>query len=133
MEPPPPPPFHMLGGLLDAPDGPSTPFATPALILLDSIRVVIILVSIAYAVTVPTIAYRSDGAIGQTLRHLGSSLLALGAAITELEHMGDYANIRIALFFAAAVFMGWGLYAMFKYEEPPRTHDPDARRRPFPV
>jgi hypothetical protein len=121
----------MLGGLLDAPDGPSTPFATPGLIVLDSIRVIVILVSLAYAVTVPTIAYRADGAIGQSLRHLGSSLLALGAAGTEFEHLGDYANYRLALFFAAAVFMGWGLYAMFKYEDPPRTHDPDARRRRF--
>lgn len=78
-----------------SPDGPGTPFAGPAFWLLDSAR----LVTVVLAVIVVVLSVRAAGRApaGQAARFVALAAFALAAGVTELDHFGDFASPRLLL------------------------------------
>jgi hypothetical protein len=102
-----------------APDGPSTPFGSTGLAIVDTIRIVVIVASIFVLVLVPVIAYVSRN-FGATTRTICMGMLAFIAASLEYEHLGDNANWRLPISVLATVGAAWGMWSFFRFEHPIR-------------
>src|ERR1044072_224780 len=87
---------------LDAPDGPSTPFGSPVLIVLDVIRVLTMLIS-GYALVRCFRALFHYEEPHQRARFLALGLILLNVCGTEFEHLGDYAHYRLGFNFLASM------------------------------
>lgn len=104
---------------LTPPDGPSTPFASEVLFV-DLIRVVVLLMSAYIVVVSSALIVERVGTLGMKARLAGTSLaFVFYIALTEIEHIGDYAHGRLYAGFAAGVVYCWGLWSYFKWESPP--------------
>lgn len=104
--------------LCRTPTGPSQPFSGDV-IFYDLLRIVTVA---AIAVTVVFSLYlvvtRRTGAIGQAVRFLGASGLAIYAAAGTVEHFGDAANWRLIILVPSTLAMAWGVYAAVFLERP---------------
>lgn len=98
---------------LCAPAGPGTPFATPALAVLDTLR---LLLSVA-ALSIVWFTVRSAAArwvpARQRARYAALGLFAAATVGTELAHLGDAAHYRLLLNLAGV------LAALAGLREPP--------------
>lgn len=104
---------------LCAPNGPGTPFGTPGLVWIDSLRVLTMLVGMAVIVWTPRLVMQAP-AFGQQCRLASQAMFCLIVIGTEVDHMGDYAHYRLYVSFVAVALMLYGLTRLNK-ETPPRT------------
>jgi hypothetical protein len=103
--------------LCTAPQGPDTPFAWPAYLVVDSLRVLIVVAAVVLiAATVWTI-HRSP-ARGQKLRFLGVVPLYLYVVQSELSHLGDQPHSRFITGLAGTAIMLWGYWEHLSCERP---------------
>lgn len=101
--------------LLCAPDGPSSPFGDPYLLIIDSVRLgTIILAAVVVCLSVVAMR-RLDNPQGT--RFLSLAVFALVACLTEIDHFGDYASYRLLLNVVACAL---GVYGTWHY-----LHDRD--------
>lgn len=114
--------------LCGPPPGPSTPFATPGLAVLDSVRVAA-WVAAAVAVGLTVLLVRRACTAGQIVRFTASAGLAVVAADVEVEHLGDLGNWRLIVGFMSLAALAWGNWSAYAMESPaqPRWN---LRRRP---
>lgn len=91
-----------------SPEGPQTPFGSGWLSLFDTVRLLCAVIAVVTLVFTPK-AYTMLRAPGQRARVAALTLLSLQAIITEIEHLGDYASLRLALNFAAVCFALYGI------------------------
>lgn len=112
-------PAQVCAWLCGPPQGPSTPFATPELIVYDTLRVVAIAAATGAAVAAVLMVMRPAGVAGQRIRVLASMGLLVAALTVEVEHFGDYANWRLIVILVSSMAMAWGNYAALRYERPP--------------
>jgi hypothetical protein len=120
-----PPTFTWFSG---PPQGPGVPFGNATLAAFDSIRLICLaLVAVAVVFTVLLIA-RRDGAIGQRIRLFSQAGLAILVASIEVEHFGDYANLRLVAVLLITLGAAWGNYLGVRYEAPaqPDWHMPES-------
>lgn len=89
--------------LVCAPDGPSDPFGTPLLVVLDLIRVVVYIASFVIVVMVPKLIREVEHGYQRT-GLAAFALVAFVAATTEIDHLGDYGHIRLFMNVAAVLF-----------------------------
>lgn len=114
--------------LCGPPQGPSTPFATPELAVLDSLRMVCFAsAAVALAFTVVMVV-RNVCTSGQRVRFIATAGLIVYAALTELEHLGDLANIRLIIGLMSLMALAWGNFSALRLETPtqPHWHHPGA-------
>jgi hypothetical protein len=104
---------------LCAPAGPGTPFGTTGLILIDSLRIITMLIGMVVIVWTPRLVLQAPS-IGQQCRLASQAMFCLIVIGTEVDHMGDYAHYRLYVSFFAVVLMLYGLTRLNK-ETPPRT------------
>jgi hypothetical protein len=109
--------------LFCGPAGPSTPFATPVLSLLDLARVACLLCAAVVIVALGPRAMARATTPGQKARFLSQLLLVLVAAGTELEHLGDYASSRLLFNLVALTLAVYGFTRYFRYELPAKDRD----------
>lgn len=91
------------------PGGPGTPWGSPWIALLDSVRVLMVVGGLyvlwqCFAAVVH-VRNRQQRAI-----YVAFGLTMLGIAGTEIDHLGDGAHYRFALF---AIVIGVGCYGLF--------------------
>jgi hypothetical protein len=106
-----------LESLFAAPNGPDMPFGTPALIVLDSLRMLILVLGVFVILMTPACMIRSRLSGGQLMRFFSLGLFVVIAITTEYSHIGDYANFRLVLNIIAAITAAWGVWSLFRYEE----------------
>lgn len=88
--------------------GPSTPFATPILMVADSLRLLCMIFGsliILYMPTAISIATNRD----QRFRFYGLALFVAVSVTTETEHFGDIPNYRLLLNILGCVATAYGL------------------------
>lgn len=119
-----PPSAEACPWLCEPPTGPSHPFGDSALIVFDTLRIVcFVSAAVALVLTVIIVAGGAR-ATGQKVRFVAFLGLGLVAVLTEVEHFGDYANLRLVVATASLMSMAWGCYAAIRFESPakPRWH-----------
>lgn len=99
------------------PTGPDDPFGSYGLIIVDSIRVLIMGIGVLILTMTPAAVFRSQ-TLGQKVRLGASALLTISVLGTEIAHLGDYAHWRLFVNVVAISFSAWGIWAMFKWENP---------------
>ena len=99
------------------PPGPSTPFGTTGLMVLDIIRVIVMLTGLAIVIATPIVISRSK-TLGQKVRFGATALLIISVIGTEYDHLGDYAHWRLLVHTVALVFAAWGTWSVFEWETP---------------
>lgn len=104
--------------LCGPPQGPSTPFGNPELVVYDSLRVVCITAAVIIVGVAVFVVARRGRPIGQKVRYAASAGLAVIPVSVEIEHFGDYANWRLITALVALMAMAWGNYAGVRYEGP---------------
>jgi hypothetical protein len=110
-----PPTFTWFGG---PPQGPSIPFGNVTLAVFDSMRLICLaLVAVSVALAVVLIVRRC-GAVGQRIRLVSQAGLAVLVASIEVEHFGDYANLRLVAVLLVTLGAAWGNYLGVRYEAP---------------
>lgn len=102
---------------LCAPDGPSAPFSTSALIIVDSFRILLMVMGMVLVVWAPRLALEAR-APGQRARLIGQGIFALIVIGTEVDHLGDYAHYRLFITFIGISVMLWGV-SQLRHESPP--------------
>jgi hypothetical protein len=100
-----------------APDGPGTPFATPGLVVLDALRLLVLVLGLLNLGLKPWL-FRRSCTPGQVARFASLGLLAIIAMTISLEHLGDDANWRLFLVLVAMILNTWGNYSFLRYEQP---------------
>lgn len=88
--------------------GPSTPFATPILVIADSVRLLCMIFGaliILYMPTAISIAASRD----QRFHFYGLALFVAVSVTTETEHFGDIPNYRLLLNILGCVATAYGL------------------------
>lgn len=100
-----------------APEGPGTPFGTPGLIVIDSLRLLVIVLGLVNLVLKPWL-FRRCCAPGQFARFATIGMLAVVAMSIEVEHLGDFANWRLFFLLVAMIVNTWANYSFLRYEEP---------------
>lgn len=100
-----------------APEGPGTPFATPGLIFIDSLRVLVVVLVIACLCMKPWM-FKKACTPGQIIRFIVIAMLSVVGMTIELEHIGDYANWRLFFVLVAMILNTWGNYSFLRYETP---------------
>jgi hypothetical protein len=101
---------------LEFPVGPDTPFADGVLIL-DLLRCLIVAFAV-FTVVGSVLTIASAPALSQKIRFAAMVVLMVIVALTELGHLGDYANWRLALSLIATGLAAWGTWAYLRYETP---------------
>lgn len=101
------------------PPGPSTPFGSPLLVLLDTVRLAVLLIGLATLWRLTTVG-PNQLARSRRIGYAGAGLLVLGAIGTELNHLGDHAHYRLLLFVVGVGLIAWGVYTS---EKPGRGDD----------
>lgn len=109
-----------------APDGPSTPFALPDIVWIDSLRLLVMVMGVVLIVVTPRLVLRAE-ALGQQMRLAGQGFFALIVIGTEVGHLGDDMHYRLVLSLLGISLLLWGAWRM-RYEVPPRTR-PEHRTR----
>jgi hypothetical protein len=120
-----PPTFTWFG---DPPQGPGVPFGNAALVVFDSMRLIclaFVAISVVFAIM---LVARSDGAVGQRIRFASQAGLAILVASIEVEHFGDYANLRLIAVLLITLGAAWGNYLGIRYEAlaQPDWHTPES-------
>jgi hypothetical protein len=105
------------------PDQPSQPFGTPLLAVWDTLRVLSILAGFIVLALLPTVIGRVR-THGQRARFIGLGIAAAVVIDTEINHIGDYASVRLALAVAAMAFSAYGLIAARTEQFPRDTPRP---------
>lgn len=100
---------------LCVPTEPGTPFGTPLLIALDSIRVGCVVLALVLTVWSLTMLVEADQP-GQRWRLVGLALLAVAVMGTELSRLGDWAHYRLVLNVGGIVAGVVGLAVHRRYE-----------------
>jgi hypothetical protein len=120
-----PPTFTWFGG---PPQGPGVPFGNATLAVFDSMRllcIALVAISVIFAVVLIT---RRCGAVGQRIRLASQAGLAALVASIEVEHFGDYANLRLVAVLLVTLGAAWGNYLGVRYEAlaQPDWHTPES-------
>lgn len=102
---------------LQEPEGPRTPFGAPDLSVYDSLRVVIFALT-TFTIITTFIIIKNSVTLGQVSRIVGATGLCIVSSLTELNHLGDYANWRLGLNLVFSVAISWGYWAAVRYELP---------------
>lgn len=114
---------------LPAPSGPNTPFGSPELIVVDSLRVIVLALGVITIIST-VIACTRVRTAGQFTRFGTMALFMLTAMLTEFDHIGDYAHYRLYLHIIATVGAAWGMFSFFRFEDPTEVKpEPDKRRK----
>jgi hypothetical protein len=99
------------------PQGPSDPFGNGMLAVLDSVRVISIVCGV-YVLIIGIVAIYYTHNWNQKLRFGSIVLYAVVAALTELEHLGDYANWRLIISTMASIWAATAMTAYVRFESP---------------
>jgi hypothetical protein len=99
-----------------SPEGPSTPFGSPLLAVLDVARVVCMIVGVAVVVATPRIVQRATH-WGQGCRFGALAVFCLVAIDTRLEHFGDYASPRLLVDLVGTILALVGVWSYFRCDE----------------
>lgn len=105
-------------GLLCSPGGPSTPFGNPALVVIDSVRVVVMLCAALIVGTSLWASCANRVEAAQRGRFYGMSALALSVGTTETVHLGDYASYRLVLNMMGVGLSLWGVVSFIREPRP---------------
>jgi hypothetical protein len=108
---------QMFISLISPPAGPNTPFTGPTLFVLDSIRLLVIILGVGVILATPFAMARCK-TMGQKIRHVALALFALSALGTEFDHIGDHAHWRLLANIIATVGAAYGIWALFAWERP---------------
>lgn len=103
---------------LNGPSGPDTPWGNPTLCVLDTLRLIIIVLGLLCLLDTPRLIYLST-VLGQRIRILACTLFSIVAILTEYNHIGDYAHWRLAVNLIATVCMSWGYWSFQRWETGP--------------
>jgi hypothetical protein len=115
--------------LCAAPTGPSTPFAWPALLVVDTFRL-LIAAAAAVLVVVSVWAIRCSITQGQKCRFAFAALLALASLGTELDRIGDWPHWRFVVNLTGVALGLWGYYQHFRHELPASDRPERNKRSP---
>lgn len=105
-------------GLLCSPHGPDTPFGNPALVVIDSVRIVVILCAAAIVGTSLWASAANRVEAAQRGRFYGMCALALSVGTTETVHLGDYASYRLVLNIVGVGLSLWGVVSFLRESRP---------------
>jgi len=101
-------------GLLCNPGGPGIPFGNPALVFIDSVRVITVLCAALVVGTSLRASFAARVGPAQTARFYGLAAFALSAGTTEIVHLGDYASYRLFLNIVGAGLSLWGVCSFLR-------------------
>lgn len=101
-----------------SPDYPGHPFGSGWLALFDAARLLCAFLAVVTLTYTPGTFARARTR-GQRARLAALSLLSLQAVVTEIEHLGDYASLRLALNLAAVCFALYGTRALYREQAAP--------------
>lgn len=110
------------------PEGPGTPFGSPLLVVVDTLRVLCVLAGLAVALVMPHVLRTVDD-WGQALRFAALAGFYLVSIDSRFEHLGDHPSMRM-LFDVAAVTAGAVGIWSYLYREGPRRRNRPRRRDP---
>lgn len=100
-----------------APSGPGTPFATPELAVVDTIRCFVLGVGIiVFFASIHAMFLTKT--IGQIARLATLVVFLSSSMLTEFDHFGDYAHYRLYLHMIATIIAAWGTFSFFRFEKP---------------
>lgn len=99
-----------------SPEGPSTPFGSGLLVVLDTVRVLCVIVGIVVVVTAPRVVLRIQH-WGQALRFAALAGFCLVAIDTRIEHLGDWPSVRLLVDVASTVAAAAGLWSYLYREQ----------------
>jgi hypothetical protein len=111
----------IISDLFTPPEGPNLPFGNSALIILDTIRLLVISLGGTFLLFVPAAIIRTHRSGGQSLRIGATALFILGAIGTEYDHIGDYAHWRLVVNIFATVGATYGMWSLFNWELPAKV------------
>ena len=112
---------------LVGPSGPNKPWGNDTLVVLDSLRLLIMILGVMILLSTPMIIHRAT-VLGQKVRILGCSLFSLVAILTEYNHFGDYAHWRLAVNLIATVCTAWGYWSFQRWETGPTYSNNEVNR-----
>jgi hypothetical protein len=106
--------------LCGPPQGPSTPFGAPRLVVFDSLRVICVVAAVVAAALAVAILRRRmvPGQRSRFLALTGFSAVVIGV---EIEHLGDDANWRLIVAIASTLAAAWGNYSAYRMEAPAKS------------
>lgn len=110
-------------GWLCNPVEPGTPFGTPWLIVFDSFRLVVVLIGGATILLAVLSAVRLRLERGQRDRMAALGLACLAAMNTEINRLGDYPSIRLAITTACVLFALRGMWSFHRKELPAQLRE----------
>lgn len=97
--------------------GPSTPFGSTGFVVLDSLRVIVLVLGLFTILSTPRAMMKSH-TLGQKARLGATALFIFTAIVTEFLHLGDSAHWRLLVNLVASVFAAWGTWAFLRWETP---------------
>ena len=100
------------------PEGPGTPFGSPILIALDSIRLAIVFFGF-WTVVLCIPAVLMTWTITQKYRIASIGLFTIYVALTEVQRLGFHANWRLMLGMVCIIWAFVSLIAFIQYEGNP--------------
>lgn len=103
--------------LLSSPNGPHTPFSSTSLAIVDTIRIIVLVLGVL-TLAVSPFAMAKARLPGQQVRLLVLALFTFSAIATEITHVGDYASWRLIVNTLAVAGAIWGQWSFFKFELP---------------
>lgn len=115
--------------LCSAPLGPGTPFQGPVFLVIDSLRILIVIASIALIALSLWAMHRSH-VLGQKCRFAFAAFMCVGALGTEIDRLGDWPHWRFIVNLAGITLGLWGYYQHLFREHP--AQERTTRQDPSP-
>jgi hypothetical protein len=100
---------------LDPPQGPSDPFGTPGLVVIDS-ALVLVVVGAVFVVSRCVWALSSVRHGRQKSRFMALLLAVCVLALTQIDHLGDYTHYRLPVTFILMCFAVHGLWKVKNWD-----------------
>jgi amino acid transporter len=102
---------------LTSPTGPTTPWASPELSILDALRIGY-LAHIAFMCLISITVVNKCETLGQKLRMLFLLGWCILGAVAEIGHFGDFVNWIFIIKWLLALGASWSYWSFIKYESP---------------
>lgn len=96
-----------LSDFLGAPTGPGTPFATPLLVVADSVRLLLVLIAVGVLIRTPSMVRDALTQL-QAQRLIGIGLFALTIGFAQIYQFGDWPTYRTVMITAAMIYTAFG-------------------------
>lgn len=107
--------MDIISRLLDPPQGPSDPFGSPVLVIIDSLRVLVVIGAI-YVVSRCIWALSAVKHWRQKSRFLALTLAVCILALTQIDHLGDYIHYRLPVTMLVIAFSVHGLWRVKSWD-----------------